>query len=257
MILNLPTRLAENYKSPSQRARIITETWALENMYCPACMANRLDKTRTGTEAVDFICSDCDSQFQLKAVSKPFGRKIVDAAYGAMIRAITQDRLPHFLLMSYDNIRASVNDLLIIPKFCLPKSAIEARKPLSSNARRAGWVGCNILLDLVPPEGRIGVINSGVILPKKQVREKFHSVQPLSNLSTRMRGWTLDVLTVLRSMKKIEFTLGDAYLFESVLSERHPENQHVRAKIRQQLQILRDLGYLEFIGRGFYRWAKK
>ena len=257
MNLNLELSAAEGYKSASQRARVITEAWAFENMYCPACTADHLDKTRTGTEAVDFICSGCDSQFQLKAVSKPFGRKIVDAAYDAMMRAIARDQLPHFLLLSYDNIDATVKDLLIIPKFCLPKSAIEARKPLSPNARRAGWVGCNIVLDMVPPEGRINIINSGSILPKVKVRERFRSVQPLNDLSTKTRGWTLDVLTVLRSMNKSEFTLEDIYLFEGALSERHPENLHIREKIRQQLQVLRDLGYLQFIRRGFYRWARK
>ena len=257
MNLNLELSAAKGYKSASQRARVITEAWAFENMYCPACTSDRLDKTRTGMEAVDFVCSGCDSQYQLKAISKPFGRKIVDAAYDAMMRAIARDQLPHFLLLSYDNTNATVKDLLIIPKFCLPKSAIEARKPLSSSARRTGWVGCNIVLDMVPPEGRINVINSGFISPKGKVRERFRLVQPLSDLSTKTRGWTLDVLTVLRSIKKSEFTLDDAYLFESALSERHPENYHVRDKIRQQLQILRDLGYLKFVRRGVYRWAKK
>ncbi len=256
MILNLPIKEAAGYKSPSQRARVITEAWAYENMYCPACASNNLDKTKAGTESVDFVCSKCESQYQLKAVSKPFGRKIVDAAYDAMIRAIARDQLPHFLLLSYDNIGAKVNDLLIVPKFCLPKSAIEARTPLGLNAKRAGWVGCNILIGMVPPEGRINVINSGFVSPKEKVREQFRLVQPLSNLSTKTRGWTLDVLTVLRSIKKPEFTLDNAYLFEGALSKRHPENYHVRDKIRQQLQILRDLGYLEFVQRGFYRWKK-
>ena len=31
------------------------------------------------------------------------------------------------------------------------------------------------------------------------------------------------------------------------------ENLHVRDKIRQQLQRLRDLGFVEFLGRGIYR----
>ena len=30
-------------------------------------------------------------------------------------------------------------------------------------------------------------------------------------------------------------------------------NAHVRDKIRQQLQVLRDLGLLTFLGSGFYR----
>ena len=257
MILNLPSRVARGYKSASQKARVITEAWTLSNMYCPACTSSNLDKTTAGTEAVDFFCAGCDSQFQLKAMSKPIGRKIVDAAYDAMIRAITQDRLPHFLFLSYNNMRLTVNDLLLIPSFCLGKSAIQRRNPLKPTARRAGWVGCNIVLDSVPPEGRIPVINSGNIISQTIVRKSFLEVQPLKDISSKTRGWTLDVLTVLRSLKKPGFTIEDAYSFENILSQQHPENQHVRAKIRQQLQVLRDLGYLKFISRGHYCWVRR
>ena len=257
MILNLPAQVAKGYKSASQRARVLTEAWTLANMYCPVCTSTNLDKTRPGTEVVDFFCSRCDSQFQLKAMSRPIGRKIVDAAYDAMIRAILQDRLPHFLFLSYNNIRLMVTDLLLIPDFCLPKSAIERRKPLRTTARRAGWVGCNIVLDSVPPEGRIQVIHSGNVISKSAVRRNFHSVQPLADFSVKRRGWTLDVLTTLRSLNRPEFTIDDAYSFERILSRQHPDNRHIRPKIRQQLQILRDLGYLIFVRRGYYRWIKK
>lgn len=254
MILNLPIEAAEGYKSPSQRTRVITETWTRSNMYCPACVSNSLTPTKGGTEAVDFLCARCDSAFQLKAKSGSIGRKVVDAAYEAMMRAVLQNRLPHFLFLSYNNF--TVSDLLLIPNFCMPPSAIEARKPLRPTARRAGWVGCNILLDLVPPEGRIPVIQSGGIVPKSLVRRNFRTVQPLADMSVTKRGWTLDTLTVLRSLNKREFTLDDAYSFENVLSKMHPDNKHVRDKIRQQLQVLRNLGYLQFVTRGHYRWAR-
>ncbi len=152
MNLNLPIEDAQGYKSASQMARVMTEAWTSSNMYCPACVRNYLSQTKSSTEVVDFFCEKCDSQFQLKATSKLIGRKIVDAAYDGMIRAIMENRLPHLLLLSYDNFRATVNDLLLIPGFCFPSSAIEARKPLKPTARRAGWVGCNIVLDSVPPE---------------------------------------------------------------------------------------------------------
>ncbi len=257
MILNLDTRIADGYKSASQKARVITEAWTLANMYCPACVSNNLIDTKNNTEAVDFICGRCDSIFQLKATSKSIGRKIVDAGYDAMIRAILENRLPHFLILGYNSSNATVNDLLFIPRFCLPPSAIEARKPLSNAARRAGWVGCNIVLDLVPPEGRIPVINSGSIIPKLTVRKNFRTAKPLENISSKKRGWTLDILTALRSLDRSEFTIDDAYSFEEILAQRHPENLHVKAKIRQQLQVLRDLGYLRFAKRGHYRWIKK
>ena len=43
------------------------------------------------------------------------------------------------------------------------------------------------------------------------------------------------------------------YGLEGWLREIYPQNRHIRPKIRQQLQRLRDLGYLEFIDRGIYR----
>ncbi|MGA3290549.1 MAG: hypothetical protein ABSD42_09960 [Candidatus Bathyarchaeia archaeon] len=59
-------------------------------------------------------------------------------------------------------------------------------------------------------------------------------------------------------MEKIghkEFSLDEVYKFENSLSQKHPDNHHVKDKIRQQLQFLRDKGYLEFVGRGSYRLA--
>ena len=52
--LQLNLRLAEGYKSPSQRARRLTEGWFAENMYCAACPNDRLERTRGSTEVVDF-----------------------------------------------------------------------------------------------------------------------------------------------------------------------------------------------------------
>jgi type II restriction enzyme len=43
------------------------------------------------------------------------------------------------------------------------------------------------------------------------------------------------------------------YGFERNLSELYPGNQNVRPKIRQQLQYLRDRGFIEFVSRGNYR----
>ena len=43
------------------------------------------------------------------------------------------------------------------------------------------------------------------------------------------------------------------YRFEEMLAIKHPDNHHVKDKIRQQLQMLRDNGIIEFIGRGHYR----
>ena len=50
-----------------------------------------------------------------------------------------------------------------------------------------------------------------------------------------------------------DFDLDDVYRFERHLSGIYPDNRNVKPKIRQQLQVLRDQGYLEFLGNGHYR----
>jgi type II restriction enzyme len=47
--------------------------------------------------------------------------------------------------------------------------------------------------------------------------------------------------------------LSDVYAKADYLGQLHRNNSHVRDKIRQQLQVLRDMGILEFLGGGAYR----
>jgi type II restriction enzyme len=169
-----------------------------------------------------------------------------------MLRAIRQDRLPHFFVLRYG--AELVRDLMLIPSFTLSESAIEPRRPLSATARRAGWVGCNIITSLVPPEGRIFIVESGNQASVSSVREQFEVVSNLAKMAPRSRGWTLDVLAALRNMGREAFTLKEAYELEGHLASLHPRNRNVRPKIRQQLQVLRDLGYLRFMERGVYEF---
>ena len=67
------------------------------------------------------------------------------------------------------------------------------------------------------------------------------------------KGRLLDVLVCVERIKKTEFSLEDVYAFEEYLKAKHPLNNNVKAKIRQQLQILRDKDVIEFVGRGQYR----
>ena len=50
-----------------------------------------------------------------------------------------------------------------------------------------------------------------------------------------------------------EFSLKDVYQFENILKAKHPNNNFVKDKIRQQLQLLRDKGIIEFLGNGKYK----
>ena len=253
MDLVLPTEGLEKYKSFSQRARICSEAWAARNLYCPCCSSDHVAQLDVNTPTTDFRCPTCSAGFQLKCSAKPFGRRLLDGAYSKMRYAILHSQTPHFLLMSYELQTLRVQSLICIPDFALAESALEKRKPLSPRARRAGYVGCNILLTQIPVDARIHLVKNSVVQSSSAVRTAFRRLKPLALLPVDKRGWTLDVLNVVRSLNKNEFSLSEVYAFHPRLAELHPNNRHVRDKIRQQLQVLRDLGLLIFLGDGFYR----
>jgi type II restriction enzyme len=300
--------------------------------------------------------------FQLKSQKSRLGDSITDGAYAAMMDAIRHDELPSFYFMQYEIVRSPsppsptgerargevaqiksprpdplpaqsrgegmlwrVRNLLLVPHFAFPPSAIIKRKPLSSTARRAGWVGCNFDLSRIPADARIQVVcaptyearsaavpaagsggvpprestrsetlhepagadaraTDSIIIPPETVRAQFHRVKPLKDISVTQRGWTLDVLNIVRRISEVgtagsavrapsgrnvpaalppvtsqrdvptnTFTTADTYAFTRELEKLHPDNRHVKDKIRQQLQVLRDAGLLLHVERGVWR----
>ena len=61
-------------------------------------------------------------------------------------------------------------------------------------------------------------------------------------------------MKAVEAVGKAEFHLDDVYAHEATPAALYPDNHNVRPKIRQQLQVLRDRGWLEFTARrGTYR----
>ncbi len=253
MQIVLPGDLARSYKNPAQQARVVSEAWGEENLYCSNCESPHLRRLPTNTPALDFVCPKCESLYQLKSQRHRFTSRINDAAYDQMLAAILERRTPNILALHYNADMWTVQNLFLVPSFAFSLSCLEKRKALRSTAERAGWVGCNILLVNIPPDARIPVVVEGQPANPRLVRQQYGRLRPLQKLKTEARGWTLDVLNVVRGLGKGEFTLAEVYAHEGELARLHPENRFVRPKIRQQLQILRDLGFVEFLGAGSYR----
>src|SRR5215207_3723577 len=179
MNLSMPAHLALNYKSPTQQARVVTEAWGCDNLYCPNCPSPILNSAPNNTRAFDYVCPNCQLSFQLKSKSSPIGSRIVDAGFEAMMKAIREDRTPNLYALHYSRNSWQVQNLVLVPHFAFSASAIEARKPLALGARRAGWVGCFILLKNIPPDARIQLISNGAPISPYQVRESFRRLRPL------------------------------------------------------------------------------
>jgi hypothetical protein len=128
------------------------------------------------------------------------------------------------------------------------------------------------------------------VSPPEEVREKFRKIKPLKDLPIKNRGWTLDVLNlihrIIEEKRQRAGALQDAsrvpnasaprasvmdcgsplplsteaivtneeiYTFAPELEKLHPDNRHIKDKIRQQLQVLRDLGFLHHTAPGEWR----
>jgi type II restriction enzyme len=87
------------------------------------------------------------------------------------------------------------------------------------------------------------------------VLEQWRSTLFLKEQSAAARGWLIEVMKCVDAVGRQDFTLEDVYAQEDPLHRLYPANRNVRPKIRQQLQVLRDRGYLRFLGRGRYRLA--
>lgn len=216
MNLQCSPELALAYKAGPQIARVLTEEWAARELYCPACNSSQLSRSKTNAPAIDFECPSCEQLFQLKSMKNWNPRKLVDAGYDTMVRAIRADRVPNLFVLQYSS-SWLVRNLLLVPKVFFSEGAIEKRKPLASHARRAGWVGCNILLGQIAADGKIAMVSDGSPRPEQEVRSEFSRVRRLAELPPSVRGWTLDVLRVIRRLGKARFSLGDVYEFESEL----------------------------------------
>jgi len=152
MELRLNAGLAAQYKSLSQKARVLTESWVSSNIYCPACGID-IKKYKSNRPVADFYCAKCVEEYELKSKINAIGSKIVDGAYKTMLERLASSNVPSLFLLSYSLQDYSVLDFFTIPKHFFVSSLIEQRPPLSPDARRAGWVGCNILLDGIPSIG--------------------------------------------------------------------------------------------------------
>lgn len=253
MDTHLDLSLAGSYTSHSQVARVVTEGWVAKNMYCPRCGCDHLTHLTANRPVADFACPRCGEIFESKAKNGPLGKKVADGAYDTMIRRIHESDNPDFLFMSYDLTAERVLGFLVVPKHFFVDSLIEKRKPLGPNARRAGWTGCSILLDEVPSYGKIEIIHGNEVADKDEVCQRYRKTDFLADMKLSSRGWLLHVFQCMEKVEKEVFTLQDIYEFEGQLQLLHPDNHNIRTKIRQQLQLLRDKGFLEFLSPGVYR----
>jgi hypothetical protein len=178
MLLRCDTSAADKYTSQAQRSRVLSGAWFQSNGYCLSCDNDRLLATTANTKARDFVCPSCNHNYELKALRTRPKRTLVDGAYSALMSRILDGSVPT-LMMLERNDAWEIQSLTAIHHLFLTPSVVEERKPLSPTARRAGWVGCNIRLDLISPDAQVAIVGDGRLNEPKLVREAFQRYDQL------------------------------------------------------------------------------
>jgi DNA-directed RNA polymerase subunit RPC12/RpoP len=235
-------------------ARAATESWAGQNLYCPNCTSSKLDLQDNG----ELSCLRCRLRFLVKGQKNRLGKSVADGAYDATARALRSAAGPGYFFVHYDDTSWTVRNVLLVPHFALPPSAV---------VKRPGSTGCRFALDRIPLDARITIITtiksskSGdteciMISRPEEVRERFHRLKPLADIPAKQRALTLDLLNLVRNLAASKpknknpksasgtFANEDIYACESELEKWHPEVSKIHDKIRRQLLVLKDCGFL-------------
>ena len=257
MNLGLTTELAAAYSSGLQRARVLTEPWVESQVYCPNCGHDTLTRHPNNSEIGDFHCQACSENYELKSKRTRFGAKVDDGAYQAMRRRLSGSANPSLFLLNYDLTYVAVTDFAVIPKHFITLDMVEKKNALGPTARRKGWVGCRIRIQAVPEAGRIVMVRNGFVQPKLAVRDQWRRcLFLLGQRDLGKRRWLVHIMRCIDRVGKDAFSLDEVYAFEDELRAAYPCNRHIKAKIRQQPQVLRENRYLEFVGSGSYKLCR-
>lgn len=126
-----------------------------------------------------------------------------------------------------------------------------------ANNRHAGRIGVrlldeiDVLLSKLPRQPRFHV-------PMPQIATEDDEMEPVLEdgaalMAPALNGWRKTVFEVVDAIPANEFAIADVYAAGPDLQRLYPNNHRIEAKIRQQLQELRNMGLVKFLGGGKYR----
>jgi len=253
MELKCNPEVAAHLHSPLQRTRLITEDGFSRFGYCLRCKSNKLTQTTAGTVAQDFFCPKCGQPYELKSAAKAHTRIVQDGGYDSMMRSVRSENAPALMLMHYSPQWCVLGLVAIHPVFLTPAVVMKRKKPhIRPRTGQEYWM-CDLNLSFIPADGKIALVSDGIVRPHAEARRQFRESVRFEDVPVAKRGWAALVLSVVRKIGKTHITNDDLYSHEKTMHAAYPDNSHIQDKIRQQMQVLIRLGYVERIARGEYQ----
>ncbi len=241
---------AAGYKSRAQIVRVLSEHWLKANVPCINC-GSTLQKTENNSRVKDFICPDCQENYELKSKEGlSIGKGMPDGAYNTMLARVQAEDNPNFFLLAYQRSDYRVQQLVLVPKHFVTVSMIAPRR--NALKGRDNYLMCDLDIRKLPEGGKIPLVTAGKAIDPAHIQKQWQTHLFLRQQKAEKKSWLLAIMRCLDQLPA-QFTLAQLYAFSDKLQKQFPDNHHIQAKIRQQLQILRDQNLIEFSARGQYR----
>lgn len=237
-----------------QATKMLTEHWTANNIFCPACWSALLQHA-TNKPCNDLYCRDCGENFELKASHGKLSNTIQAWAYNASIQAMEEGPINLFVLKYSDDY--TITNFLVVPKYFFTQEVIEKRneaKVKQKNWTIRLWTWGIIRFDKIPESGKIHYISNWTYKTRTDILNAWNWIKFLEEETNEWKWWIFEIMRCIELVGKVEFTPIELYeKFGVLLSQLYPLNNNIDAKIRQQLQDLEKVGYIERIQKWVYK----
>ena len=127
------------YTSGTQSARVWTERWVRDQMYCPNCGVAKINAFPNNSPVAETSSAkSCKEEFELESQKSVFRTKVLDGAFRTKCDRLAASNNPSLFLLNYNRTQLSVVNLMVVPKHFFVREIIEERKPLKANGTASG-----------------------------------------------------------------------------------------------------------------------
>ena len=140
------------WKSNSRIIGRAAEIYSCEKIKCINCNEINWLECSINEKSKDQICKNCGKKYQIKSkkitqnsyhtVKKKCELKTIGAEYNATLKSI-ESQIDYIIIL-YEKITYNILDIIHVQSKDITKDNVIPRKPLTKNARRAGWKGCHL-----------------------------------------------------------------------------------------------------------------
>ncbi len=145
--------LNNNWKNESRIVGEASEEYVKNNIKCIRCNNINFEKCKTNEKSKDLICISCNQKYQIKAkcatqkqINSIINKNTFKTIGGEYLTTLNNiDQNIDYLIILYEKNSYKIQKILYIRNEYINQQCIIPRNPLSANAKRAGWQGCNIV----------------------------------------------------------------------------------------------------------------